>query len=64
MKTDPVCGMDVKEDTQYNTLHGGKKMYFCSRECQQKFIHNPEGFESGKESSESKSQQKGGKRAA
>ena len=31
MKTDPVCGMDVKEDTQYDTLHGGRKMYFCSQ---------------------------------
>ncbi len=59
MKTDPVCGMDVKEDSQYNTLHGGKKMYFCSRDCQQKFIKNPDQYiAKSKESSEK------GKRAA
>ena len=53
MKTDPVFGMDVKEDSQYNTLHGVKKMYFCSRDCQQKFIKNPDQYTTkGKESPE------------
>ncbi len=44
MKKDLVCGMDVKEDTKYTTLHGGKKMFFCSHECQQEFIHGPDKF--------------------
>ncbi len=44
MKKDIVCGMDVKDDTEFTTLHGGKKMYFCSHECQQKFIHEPDKY--------------------
>ena len=44
MKKDIVCGMDVKDDTEYTTLHGVKKMYFCSHECQQKFIHEPDKY--------------------
>lgn len=31
MKTDPVCGMDVKEDTQYDTLHGEKDVFLQPR---------------------------------
>ena len=44
MKKDIVCGMDVKEDTKYTTLHGVRKLYFCSHDCQQKFIHGPDKF--------------------
>ncbi|MHB8173773.1 MAG: YHS domain-containing protein [Nitrospirota bacterium] len=55
MKNDPVCGMDVKEDTQYNTLHGGKKMFFCSRDCQQKFIKNPDQYLKSKQGGAEKS---------
>jgi P-type Cu+ transporter len=60
MKTDPVCGMDVKEDAQYNTLHGGTKMYFCSRDCQQKFIKNPNQYLAKKQ----EGIEKGGRKAA
>lgn len=44
MKQDMVCGMDVGEDTRFTTLHGGRKMYFCSHDCQSKFIKNPDQF--------------------
>ena len=60
MKKDIVCGMDVKEDTPYTTLHGGKKMFFCSRDCQQKFIKAPNLYE-GKPQVEEKG---GGAKAA
>ena len=63
MKTDPVCGMEVKEDTPYNTLHGGKKMFFCSHDCQQKFIKSPGLYISG-EKKEQAGPGKGGIKAA
>jgi len=44
MKKDIVCGMDVKDDSKFTTLHGVKKMFFCSHECQQKFIHAPDAY--------------------
>ena len=44
MKKDVVCGMDVKEDSKYTTLHGVRKMYFCGHDCQQKFIHEPDKY--------------------
>jgi YHS domain-containing protein len=44
MKQDTVCGMDVGEDTKFTTLHGGRKMFFCSHDCQSKFIKNPDQF--------------------
>ncbi len=44
MKQDAVCGMDVGEDTKFTTLHGGRKMFFCSHDCQSKFIKNPDQF--------------------
>ena len=60
MKQDAVCGMDVADDTKFTTLHGGRKMYFCSHDCQSKFIKDPEQFmkartlETAKESTEKK----------
>lgn len=44
MKKDMVCGMEVKDNTEHTTLHGGRKMYFCSHDCQQKFIHEPDKY--------------------
>ncbi len=44
MKKDIVCGMDVKENTEYTTLHGVRKYYFCSSECRNKFIHEPDKY--------------------
>jgi YHS domain-containing protein len=44
MKRDMVCNMDVKDDTSFTTLHGGRKMFFCSNECRQKFLHEPDKY--------------------
>ncbi|NOZ51991.1 MAG: heavy metal translocating P-type ATPase [Gammaproteobacteria bacterium] len=41
MKIDPVCGMDVAEDKEYYTDHSGKRYYFCSEHCLQKFDADP-----------------------
>lgn len=46
---DPVCGMTVDETTPLQTERGGKIFYFCSAECQQKFVDAPDGtYPSGK----------------
>lgn len=49
MKTDPVCGMEVRDETEYTTLHEARKMFFCSHECQQKFIKNPDQYIKGEQ---------------
>ncbi|MGD0757833.1 MAG: heavy metal translocating P-type ATPase [Candidatus Sulfotelmatobacter sp.] len=42
LETDPVCGMNVNPATAKNThAHGGKKFYFCSAACTEKFKSNP-----------------------
>ena len=41
MPKDPVCGMEVQdENTVYE--HEGKKYYFCSKGCLEKFKKSPE----------------------
>src|SRR3989344_649298 len=38
MAKDPICGMEVDEKkTKFNTLKNGKKYYFCSKNCHDKF---------------------------
>ena len=43
---DPVCGMSVIPDTARGGAveHGGKKYYFCSAGCAQKFSSNPHAY--------------------
>lgn len=42
---DPVCGMTVKEDAAKGVSEfGGKKYYFCSMKCKDKFDSNPNQF--------------------
>ncbi len=41
MKTDPVCGMEVAEETKYQMDHGGKNYHFCSENCLHKFEAEP-----------------------
>jgi len=41
MKTDPVCGMKVPEETEYHTDHSGKTYHFCSENCLHKFEAEP-----------------------
>lgn len=42
---DPVCGMEVDPDeTQHMSQHMGKKYFFCSMECKEKFDKEPEKY--------------------
>ena len=38
MATDPICGMTVDEATALHGERGGQVFYFCSDQCQQKFL--------------------------
>jgi Cu+-exporting ATPase len=40
---DPICGMTVNEVTALHTERDGKKFYFCSEHCKQKFLSTPAG---------------------
>ena len=43
MTKDPVCGMNVDENTsQYQSQHNGKQYSFCSEQCKNKFDQHPE----------------------
>jgi Cu+-exporting ATPase len=45
MAKDLVCGMEVKEEeAAVFSLYKGKKYYFCSRNCKEKFDENPEEY--------------------
>jgi len=41
---DPVCGMEVSPESQLRADFGGKTYGFCSPECRQKFLAQPEAF--------------------
>ncbi len=38
---DPICEMTVDEKTALHTERDGKKFYFCSEGCRQKFQSTP-----------------------
>lgn len=38
---DPVCGMNVTEQSPHSLQHAGKMFYFCSAGCKGKFTENP-----------------------
>lgn len=38
---DPVCGMNITQDSTYHHEYEAKKYYFCSQKCQSKFILDP-----------------------
>lgn len=40
MQKDPVCGMNVADDALH-AEHLESRFYFCSSQCQQRFIANP-----------------------
>jgi Cu+-exporting ATPase len=45
MATDPVCGMQVDEQTAAgSSVFEGRKFYFCSTGCKGKFDANPPGY--------------------
>jgi Cu+-exporting ATPase len=45
MKTDPVCGMQVNEQSPAaSSTYNGEKYVFCSRECKAEFDKHPEDY--------------------
>ncbi len=45
MQIDPVCGMQVNENTaQYKTEYNGKTYYFCAPGCKKVFESEPERY--------------------
>lgn len=49
MPIDPVCGMEVSEETEFRVEYGGKTYYFCSPHCKAQFEANPEKYIKGEE---------------
>jgi Cu+-exporting ATPase len=46
MAKDPVCGMQVDEETAAGkSEHKGKTYYFCSTQCKTAFDRSPEQYE-------------------
>ncbi|WP_100409586.1 heavy metal translocating P-type ATPase [Acidovorax sp. 69] len=41
---DPVCGMDVTEQSHHSAEHEGRHYYFCSAKCQTKFVEDPDKY--------------------
>ncbi len=41
---DPVCGMNVTEESEFHTEHEGRIYYFCSEICLYKFRAEPQKF--------------------
>ncbi len=41
---DVVCGMDVSEDSKYQSAYHHKTYYFCSEQCKSKFDASPETY--------------------
>ena len=41
MAKDPICGMKVDEKkAKFSTVKNGKKCYFCSKDCYEKFAED------------------------
>ncbi len=48
MTRDPVCGMQVDESKgSLTAVHKGKAFYFCGPSCKEKFIKEPQKYETG-----------------
>ena len=45
MAIDPVCGMEVEEQTTKDkAMHEGTTYYFCSKDCAETFQEDPEDY--------------------
>ncbi len=44
MATDPVCGMDIDDDSEYRFEYQTTEYLFCSEGCQHKFEQHPEQY--------------------
>ena len=40
LKKDPVCGTYISTETSLRKVSGGTTFYFCSPECQKRFLAN------------------------
>jgi YHS domain-containing protein len=38
---DPVCGMEVTEDSEWTAEYEGETYYFCSETCRDEFMADP-----------------------
>jgi YHS domain-containing protein len=43
-KKDPACGMPLTAELEDTTRYKGKLYGFCSKECKEEFLKNPEGY--------------------
>ncbi len=41
---DPVCGMDVSQDSTYRFMHADHEYLFCSEHCEKKFAADPDSY--------------------
>ena len=41
---DPVCGMEVSEETEYRFIHNDREYLFCSEHCLHKFQDGPQQY--------------------
>ena len=45
MERDPVCGMQIDpQDAAAQMDYQGRTYYFCSEDCHQKFMQNPQQY--------------------
>jgi Cu+-exporting ATPase len=45
---DPVCGMEVSEQSEFHFHHEGVDYHFCSKHCEKKFAADPSAYLNGK----------------
>ena len=51
-RTDPVCGMEVSENSELTLDYEGTTIFFCSPRCRARFSQSPEEYISGSETGE------------
>ncbi|MEM0374228.1 MAG: YHS domain-containing protein [Sulfolobaceae archaeon] len=44
MLIDPVCGMEVDQNSKYKYMYKGNTYYFCSSHCLKEFQKDPEKY--------------------
>ena len=44
MPTDPVCGMQVKEEAALTADYDGRTFYFDSDDCREEFLETPDDY--------------------
>jgi len=44
MSKDPVCGMEVEQDSKFSAEYQGRTYYFCSEECEDAFKAKPDQY--------------------